>query len=59
MPGTLPNGEEWNEMAARSLIFERVRLAGLLPVGIESPSLRSLRDLAAEIMGIPTFGSGE
>ena len=52
IPGTLPNGEEWNEIAARSIIFERIRLAGLLPVAGETPGVLALKQLAAEITGI-------
>ena len=59
IPGTLSNGESWNEMATRSLIFERIRLAGLLPVAEGTPGLRKLRELAAELSGLPMAEQGE
>ena len=33
VPGTIPSDETWNEIAARSLILERVRLVGLIGAG--------------------------
>jgi hypothetical protein len=50
IPGTIAAGEVWNEIAARSVIFERLRLSNLLPVLRDTNGTAMLQSFAKETL---------